>query len=307
MNEVLTNIVDYLYTNVMKIRGGVSMSVKGGVYIEVDQGVELFVQDIGDGEPIVFIPGWTFTTEVFSKQVEHFSKTNRVIVIDPRSHGRSTIAMHGNEYITHGTDLAKVLEKLELKAVTLAGWSFGCLTIWEYIRQFGVDNIQSFIFVDMSPKPLSTDHNNDWVEGSLDDIGLAYNTYLRSPEGQRTFITDYATQVMVQRQLAEEELNWIVEQSLKTPYYVAANLFASGMFSDYRKEAKLASESRPTLTILAEHWADTAKSFTKNISPKSKIEVLGGHFMLWEYSEAFNQLIEDYLGGHKRNKDGTGK
>jgi non-heme chloroperoxidase len=275
------------------------MSVKGGKYIAVDHGVELFVQDVGSGEPIVFIPGWTFTTEVFSKQVEHFSKTNRVIVIDPRSHGRSTNALHGNEYITHGTDLAKVLEKLELKAVTLAGWSFGCLTIWEYIRQYGMDTIKSFILVDMSPKPLSTDHINDWVEGSVDDIGLAYNSYLRNPEGQRTFITDYATQVMVQRQLEEGELNWIVEQSLKTPYYIAANLFASGMFSDYRKEARLASESRPTLTILAEHWADKARVFTEKISPKSKIEVLGGHLMFWEYSEAFNQLLGEFLGGNK--------
>ena len=70
-------------------------------YIEVEPGTELFVQDIGEGEPLVFIPGFTFTTEVFSKQVEHFSKTNRVIVIDPRSHGRSTLTLQGNNYITH--------------------------------------------------------------------------------------------------------------------------------------------------------------------------------------------------------------
>ncbi|WP_348774872.1 hypothetical protein [Rossellomorea aquimaris] len=29
-------------------------------YIEVEPGIELFVQDIGSGEPIVFIPGFTF-------------------------------------------------------------------------------------------------------------------------------------------------------------------------------------------------------------------------------------------------------
>ena len=97
-------------------------------------GAELFVQDVGSGEPIVFIPGWTFTTEVFSEQVAHFSKTRRVIVIDPRSHGRSTISLHGNDYVTHGFDLATVIETLELKDVTLVGWSFGCLTIWDISR-----------------------------------------------------------------------------------------------------------------------------------------------------------------------------
>ena len=269
------------------------MTILGGKYIEVDPGIELFVQDVGSGNPIVFIPGWTFTTEVFAEQVAHFSKTRRVIVIDPRSHGRSTMTMHGNEYVTHGSDLATVLDRLELKDVTLVGWSFGCLTIWEYIRQHGVENIKSLVFGDLSPKPLSTSVE-DWVEGPLDDIAAAYTTFLQNPNGQRQFIGAYVKDVMVQRDLQEEEVTWLVEQSLKTPVYIAANLFSAGMFSDYRIEAKTASESVPTLTIVAEHWAEVAKSFTEKVSPQSKIEVLGGHLMFWEHSEKFNNLIEQF-------------
>ncbi|MCZ2259956.1 alpha/beta fold hydrolase [Sporosarcina sp. G11-34] len=270
------------------------MTNEGGKYIEVEAGVKLFVQDVGSGDPIVFIPGWTFTTEVFSEQIAYFSKTRRVIVIDPRSHGRSTMTQHGNDYVTHGADLAKVLETLELEDVTLVGWSFGCLTIWEYIRQHGVANIKSSVFVDLSPKPLSTNAAQDWVEGSLDDIAAAYTTYLQNSDGQRTFIEGYAKNVMVQRELEEEELNWIVDQSLNTPFYIAANLFSAGMFSDYRTEAKLASESVPTLTIVAEHWAEIATAFTHKVSPQSKVEVLGGHLMFWEHNEKFNKLIEQF-------------
>lgn len=271
------------------------MPVSSGKYVEVDAGVELYVQDVGSGDPIVFIPGFTFTTEVFTHQVEHFSKTNRVIVIDPRSHGRSSTTLQGNDYVTHGTDLAKVLDALELKNVTLAGWSFGCLTVWEYLKQNGYDNVKSLIFIDMSPKALSTNHEEDWVEGPLDDIGAIYNTYLRNPAGQREFIKAYTTSVMVQRDVTDDELNWLVEQSLKTPYYIAANLFASGMFSDYREVAREASETVPTLTIVAEHWADKANAFTEKLSPKSTIEVLGGHLMFWEHSEKFNELVEQFL------------
>ncbi|SES37063.1 alpha/beta fold hydrolase [Psychrobacillus sp. OK032] len=271
------------------------MTVSVGKYVEVDPGVELYVQDIGSGDPIVFIPGFTFTTEVFTHQVEHFAKTNRVIVIDPRSHGRSSITLQGNDYVTHGTDLAKVLDALQLKNVTLAGWSFGCLTVWEYLKQNGYDNVKSLIFIDMSPKALSTNDVEDWVEGPLGDIGAIYNTYLRNPAGQREFMKAYTTSVMVQRDVTEDELNWLVEQSLKTPYYIAANLFASGMFSDYREEANEASETVPTLTIVADHWADTAIAFTQKNSPKTSIEVLGGHLMFWEHSEKFNKLVEKFL------------
>ena len=270
------------------------MSMEGGKYVEVEPGVELFVQDVGNGDPIVFIPGWTFTTEVFSKQVEHFKKTNRVLVIDPRSHGKSSITMHGNDYVTHGLDLAKIIGVLGLKDFTLLGWSFGCLTIWEYIRQQGTKNIKSAVFVDLSPKPLSNDHKKDWVEGPLDEIAAAY-TYLRNRKKQREFIAAYATDVMVQRQLSQSELNWLVEQSMNTPHFIAANLFSAGMFSDYREEAKKASESFPTLTVIAEHWADIAENYTKQLTPATSTEVLGGHLMFWEQDQKFNQILEEFL------------
>ncbi|MDY0394517.1 alpha/beta fold hydrolase [Virgibacillus halophilus] len=272
------------------------MVVAGGKYLEVDTGVEMFIQDVGEGEPIIFIPGFTFTTEVFSKQVAYFSKTHRVIVLDPRSHGRSTITPHGNDYVTHGADLAKILEQLEVKQATLAGWSFGCFTVWEYIRQCGTSNVKSLVLIDMPPKSLSA-QEGDWVEGTLDDMAAVYHTYLRNPQGQRTFISNYVKQVMIQRETTPEELMWLVEQSLRTPYHIAANLFSSGLFSDYREEAKKASESVPTLTVLAEHWAETANSYIQRIFPHTKIEILGGHMMFWEHADRFNFLMEDFLKG----------
>ncbi|GAA0489636.1 hypothetical protein GCM10008986_14370 [Salinibacillus aidingensis] len=270
------------------------MPLTASQYIEVDPGVELFVYDVGEGDPIVFVPGFTFTADVFHHQVKHFSKTNRVIVVDPRSHGRSTITVHGNDYVTHGTDLGKVLEQLDIKDVTLVGWSFGCFTVWEYGKQFGYDAVKKMVLIDMPPKSLSV-NEEDWVEGPLDDIAGIYTSSLRKPQGHRAFIKDYITQVMVQRELSDEELAWLVGESLKTPYYIAANLFASGMFSDYREEAAQASQNVPTLTVLAEHWADTAKATMKKVTPESKFEVLGGHMMFWEYRERFNQMLEAFL------------
>ncbi|WP_370456106.1 alpha/beta fold hydrolase [Planomicrobium sp. YIM 101495] len=264
-------------------------------FIEVAPGVELFVRDIGSGDPLVLIPGWTFGAAAFNHQIEHFSKTHRVIAIDPRSQGKSTVSLQGNDYVTHGKDLAKVIETLALENITLLGWSFGCLTVWEYVRQHGLDKIQSAVLVDLSPKPLSTDDENDWVEGPLDDIAGAYTSSLRNPAGQRSFITEYATEVMVQRKLEADELAWIVDESLNTPYYVAANLFAAGMFSDYRVEAKLLNEALPVLTVAAEHWGKTAHAFMERIAPGSQFEVFGGHLMFWEHSKKFNEVLEGFL------------
>lgn len=273
-----------------------SINHQPGEYIEVEPDVEICYEDRGTGSPIIFIPGWTFTTEVFAHQMEHFSKMHRAIAIDPRTHERSTITLQGNNYATHGTDLAKIIKALELQDVVLVGWSFGCLDLWEYyIIQEGVENVKAAVCVDLSPKPLSV-NGEDWVEGPLDEIGGAYNAYVQSPKGQRIFIVYYATEVMVQRDLNKEELFWIIEQSLKTPCYIASNLFASGMFSNYMAEAKQIDESLPALNINAEHWAETAVSFTQKHFPNTKTEVLGGHMMFWEHSDKFNKLIDDFIG-----------
>lgn len=263
-------------------------------HLEVEPGIEICYVEKGEGSPILFVPGWTFTTEVFVHQMEHFSKTQRAIAIDPRSHGRSTMTLQGNNYATHGTDLAKLIKALELKDVVLVGWSFGCLDLWEYVRQEGVESVKAVVCVDLSPKPLSV-NGDDWVEGPLDEIGGAYNAYVQSPKGQRDFITYYATEVMVQRDLNEEEIFWIIEQSLKTPYYIASNLFASGMFSNYMAEAKQIDESLPALTVIAEHWAETAVAFTQKHFPNTKTAVLSGHMMFWEHPQKFNEILDDFI------------
>lgn len=267
-----------------------------GKYIEVDPGVELYYEDVGAGTPLIFIPGWTFTSEVFEHQVSHFSKTHRVIVVDPRSQGRSTITPHGNDYTTHAADLAKLIKALDLQQVILCGWSFGALAVWGYIRQEGIANVKAVANVDLSFKPLSV-NGDDWTEGPLDEIAGAATTFFMSSKGQRDFVEYYATNVMIQRPLEPAELFWIVEQSLKTPYYIASNLFANGMFSNYQVEAQLVDASVPALHIVAEHWSETAVAFMNKHCPKTKTAVLGGHMMFWEHADAFNKVLGEFISG----------
>lgn len=270
------------------------MNPQPGQYLEIEPGIELYYEDRGQGQPLILIPGWTFTTELFQHQVDHFSQSKRVIAFDPRSHGRSTVTVQGNNYATHGADLAKLIDALDLEDVVLLGWSFGCLTVWEYIRQHGTSNVAAAICVDLSPRPLSV-NDGDWVEGPLGEIGAAYNAYVQSTAGQRGFVEYYATEVMVQRELTPAELFWIIEQSLNTPYYVASNLFASGMFSDYLAEAQQLEKEIPSLSIIAEHWAETAVAFMNNHCPQTKTAVLGGHMMFWEHPQEFNQIVDEFL------------
>ena len=55
---------------------------------------------------MVFIPGLTFSGEIFKNQLEYFSSEYRVIAIDPRGQGFSAKTVDGNDYLTHGRDVA---------------------------------------------------------------------------------------------------------------------------------------------------------------------------------------------------------
>ena len=267
-------------------------------FLEVAPGVEIFFQDSGptDAErpALIFVPGWTFSSEIFSHQIAHFSKSYRVIVPDPRSQGRSTVTISGNDYPTHANDLKQLIGHLGLKRFVLIGWSFGCLETWGYIKANGIDAVAGHICIDLPPKPLST-NADDWVEGPLDDIAAGYHTFLRTPQGQREFVQWYADEVMVQRDLSADEMSWLVAQSLRSPPYVAAALFASGNFSNYLPEAKILDKSRPSLFVVAEHWSATAVPYLARTLPNTKVEILGGHLMFWEYPQKFNQLLDEFL------------
>ena len=48
-------------------------------YVTVAPGVELHILEKGEGNPLIFIPGLTFSGEIFKNQLEYFSSEYRVI------------------------------------------------------------------------------------------------------------------------------------------------------------------------------------------------------------------------------------
>ncbi len=265
-----------------------------GKYIEVAPGIELHFWDTGSGPPLVMVPGWTFTADVFTHQIRDFSKDHRVIAIDPRSQGRSSKTATGNDYATHAADLKVLIETLDLTNIALVGWSSGAAETLGYIRLAGLERVRAHVDIDLPPKLLSTDEENDWVEGPLADISAGIMA-MTPRASLREVVRWYTENVMVQRALAPEELDWIVAQSETTPQWAAIALYCYLMFADYRPEVTLLDGARPSLFVVAEHWADTARPYIEGQWPNASVEALGGHMMFWEHPEKFNALLREFL------------
>ena len=278
-------------------------SMSSGVHRQRTQKISeklvLHYVERGRGDPVIFVPGFTFSHEVFEHQLAGLADESRVIVVDPRSHGQSSKTVDGNNYPQHGHDLDAFFRKLKIRNATLVGWSFGALSAWSYVEQFGLDRLRAFVCIDMPPVPMSADENNGvWVEGPITELSAGYHTILTA-DGQREFMAGYAQHVMVQRALSNDELEWITSLSLQTPSHAVKDLFASGLFSNYLKTAKSIDQKLPNLFFVAEHWGEAAQAYLKRETPNAQLEMLGGHMMFWEHPQEFNRRLTAFMNSQR--------
>ncbi len=67
------------------------------------------------------------------------------------------------------------------------------------------------------------------------------------------------------------------------------------MFSNYMAEAKSIDNAMPSMFVVTDHWADTARAYLANNTPKSRVESFGGHMMFWEHHEKFNTILDNFM------------
>src|SRR5262245_11143037 len=80
---------------------------KRSPFVATSDVTRLFVRDWGSGPPVVFLPGWALTSEIWGYQMMPLSDAGlRCISYDRRGHGRSTDPGRGYEYDTLANDLA---------------------------------------------------------------------------------------------------------------------------------------------------------------------------------------------------------
>lgn len=267
-------------------------AASAGQYVQVSPDLELYYEEAGSGSPLIFVTGWTGTNEFFTHdQLPYFSKKFRTIAYDPRGQGRSSKTLEGHTYIQHGKDLRAFLEALKLKDPILVGWSNGCTEVYGYFRTYGVDGIKAFACIDEPPKQLRG-QKDEW--GEFAD-GNEVGGFLNATAYDRTGLMKEFLPTMLQRKITSAEIDWAIDQTKKTPNYVAVLLGADGAFSDYTAEAKLIDGKIPVLNFLSEAHAPAAKAWLAKNSPHSETFVLGNHWMFHEFPDKFNAALDAFL------------
>nr|WP_299381978.1 alpha/beta hydrolase [Allomuricauda sp.] len=252
--------------------------------------VQLFVEDFGKGQPIIFIPGWTMSTQFFQNQREHYAKNYRYISYDPRSQGKSTKTESGNTYAVHAKDLKHLMEALKLEKPILVGWSSGCAAVFEFVAQYGTQNLRQVVLIDEPPKWIG-DSSNEWVYGSFDGYRGSLKELLHDPKAYSKAVVDW----MLESEITEEQEAWMIGEIMQTPKYAALSLYIDGLISDYNQTVKLIDGQIPALYMVRDSWYDNTSKWLKNNAPQAKCVAISSHAMFWEKPEEFNKLLDDFL------------
>jgi len=120
--------------------------------ITTKDGTEIYFNDWGSGQPVVFSHGWPLSGEAFEDQMFFLaSRGYRCIAHDRRGHGRSSQPWHGNDLDTYADDLAALVEALDLRDAVHVGHSTGGGEVTRYIGRHGSKRVAKAVLIGAIP------------------------------------------------------------------------------------------------------------------------------------------------------------
>ena len=142
------------------------MNTLGSAYFfETEDGAKIYYEDHGKGDVILLVHGWMCSSKFWKANVPELAKKFRVVTIDKRGHGYSSKTLWGHTVPQYARDVRALIEHLNLKDVTLAGWSLGGPVVLSYWQQYANDHrLKGFGLIDSNMAPF---YPGEWNSHSL--------------------------------------------------------------------------------------------------------------------------------------------
>ena len=105
-------------------------------------GTQIYYKDCGAGKPVLFSHGWPLDGDMWDSQLNYLAERGfRAIAFDRRGFGRSDQPWNGYDYDTFASDINDLITTLDLRDVTLVGFSMGGGDVSRYIGTYGTDRV----------------------------------------------------------------------------------------------------------------------------------------------------------------------
>jgi 3-oxoadipate enol-lactonase len=242
--------------------------------------------DKGTGQPLVLIHGHPFDRTMWRPQLEHFSRTHRVITPDLRGYGESTVVPGTTTLEVFAQDIADLLDRLGVDGIVLGGLSMGGQIVMEFHRLFP-RRIKALLLADTFPgaeTPEGKQARNDMADRIL-------------REGMEPYADEVIWKMVAPYN--QHAAGHVLKMMRNTaPEGAAAALRGRAERPDY--VGMLPEISVPTLVVVGkddEYTPVSEAERMRDLIPGARLEVIDGaaHLPNLERQTEFDQAFQHFL------------
>jgi pimeloyl-ACP methyl ester carboxylesterase len=259
------------------------MADHGNVRVHLTTGVTLDVVLCGpaDGEPVLFLHGFTDSWFSFSRVLELLPSGVRAIVPTQRGHGKSGKPDAGYQVADFAADAVALLDTLRVDRATVVGHSMGSF-IAQRLAAEHPSRVTRLVLVGSG----TTARMPPVIElaGAVKD--------LKDPVGV-DFIRDFQMST-IHRAVPDAFLERVIRESTKVPAHVWRDVLA-GLISN-EGQTELDRITAPTLVVWGDQdafWPREAQDGLARAIRDARLVVFGGtgHAPHWEEPERFVSVV----------------
>lgn len=262
-------------------------------------GVELHYEEQGAGVPLLLLMGFGDDCHAWSQQIPAFSARYRTITCDHRGVGQSAKPVNGYSIPQFADDAVGLLDHLGIARAHVLGYSMGG-RIAQHLAAHHPERVEGLVLVATAAKP------NPLNLYSLKAGAYLYETFGAEAAGAFGPLISF-THAYFATHLPE--LLGRLGAPVASPMPLHAFLGHVRAIEEHDTTGLLALIKAPTLVLLGEQeWLNPRAEAERLVHgiPGATLQVLpgGGHGLIWEIADAFNDAILGFLARVERGSPG---
>ena len=229
---------------------------------------------------LVFVHGYSCSSEYWWPQLEYFSKEHTVIAVDIAGHGKSGLNRKEYSMDSFGNDVSTVVEHLDLEEVVLIGHSMGGPIIVKAAKNLGLKT-RLIIGVDTF-HDLTTEGIGGFARMAVNTMFKLFYDSMTEESIDDFFIDE--TDKNLQR--------WVRSDALKSPKSISQGTLDALLTMNYPQS--LSGLTVPIIALNARSFRETKIETNMDIYEDLQIEFMEnvGHFIMLEKPDEFNIWLE---------------
>ncbi|MBE7679909.1 alpha/beta fold hydrolase [Paenibacillus sp. P13VS] len=274
-----------------------------GQYVQVDDKVKIYIEDIGQGVPVIFLHGWPANHLMFEYQYTLLASHGyRCIGMDIRGFGKSDAPWESYSYDRMADDLRAVIDELQLENAALVGFSMGGAIASRYMSRHNGHGIKRLLLVGAATPAFTRRPGMEYgMEPDEVTAQLIHATYENRPAMLNKFGLKFT-----KTKSNPGMLVWLESLCYQASHHGTIKAAASLRDEDLRED--LAAIQIPTVVF----HGQKDKIVEPELGELTSQSIAGsrivrfedsGHAMLFDEPEKFNEELLTFLDGMKMEYD----